>query len=110
MKSTLYSLNWRDFVKGLILAGLVPALVIIQQSITNGDLTFNWKSITMAAIAGFVGYLLKNFFTNDVKAAQTTLVDAKAAEIKKTETDPAIAATKIQEVKNNIATVVNTPQ
>lgn len=76
MKSTLWTLKTRDFLKGLVMAGLVPVFIIIQQSITAGDLVFNWKSIWMAAVAGFVGYIIKNFFTDDVKVAQKTLEEA----------------------------------
>lgn len=61
--SNLFSLNWKDVAKACIIATLTPVLVLIQQSISNGVLTFDWKALSMAAIAGFVGYLLKNFFT-----------------------------------------------
>lgn len=73
MKSTFLTLTARDFIKGLIMATLVPVLTIIQQSVTAGDLVFNWKSIGIAAIAGFVGYLLKNLFTDSTKEAVKTL-------------------------------------
>lgn len=78
----MFSLKQRDIIKGVIMAALVPALVIIQQSVLAGDLVFNWKAIATAAIAGFVGYLLKNVFTDDVKQAEKVLVQAKADEIK----------------------------
>jgi hypothetical protein len=73
MKSTFLSLTTRDFIKGAIMAAIVPALTIIQQSVTAGELVFNWKSIAIAAIAGFVGYLLKNLFTDSTKEAVKTL-------------------------------------
>lgn len=75
MTSTQFTLNSRDFFRGLIMATIIPVLVVIQQSIAAGDLVFNWKSIGMAAIAGFVGYLLKNFLTDDTAAAVKTLQD-----------------------------------
>ncbi len=77
MKSTLWTLRARDFLKGLVMAGLVPVFVIVQQSISANNLVFNWKAIGMAAVAGFGGYLTKNFFSDDVKAAQKTLADAQ---------------------------------
>lgn len=61
-------LDWRDIGKGIVMAVLVPALLIVQQSLDRGELTFNWKAIAMAAIAGGVGYLLKNISTSSVKA------------------------------------------
>lgn len=73
MKSTFLSLSARDFLKGLIMATIVPVLTIIQQSVTAGDLVFNYKSILIAAISGFVGYLLKQLFTDTTAAAVKTL-------------------------------------
>lgn len=62
--SDLFTLNWKDFLKGLVIAILTPAVLIIQQSIDLQVWTFNWKQISMAAIAGAVAYLLKNMLTN----------------------------------------------
>lgn len=73
MKSTFLSLGLSDLLKGAIMAAIVPVLTVIQQSVTAGELIFNWKSIGIAAIAGFVGYLLKNLFTDGTKEAVTTL-------------------------------------
>lgn len=81
MESTRGTLKLRDLWKGLIIAGGVPALLIVQQSIAAGDFVFNWKQIAMAAIAGFVTYILKNLLTNDVATAQKILVEAKQKEI-----------------------------
>jgi uncharacterized membrane protein len=54
------SLKWRDIFRGLIMAVLTPVLVIVQQSLDKGEITFNWKFIAISAIAGGVGYLIKN--------------------------------------------------
>lgn len=59
--SKQFSLKWRDIVRGFILAVLTPALLIIQQSLEVGSLTFNWHQIGMAAVAGGGAYLIKNF-------------------------------------------------
>lgn len=80
MKSTQFSLSSMDLVKGLVMAALVPALVIIQQSVTAGSLIFDWKAIATSAIGGFIAYLLKNFFTDDIAVAQKTLVEAREKE------------------------------
>ena len=61
--SNLFTLNWNDFGKGLLMAILTPVLVLVQQSIDAGGLVFNWKALGIAAVAGGVGYLVKNFFT-----------------------------------------------
>lgn len=72
-----YSLKMRDFLKGLLMAGILPVLYIIQSSIAEGNMVFNWKEIGMTAVAGFVGYLIKNFFTDDVQVAKNVLTEAK---------------------------------
>lgn len=61
--SAFLSLDWRDLLKGVLMAGLVPAWTIIQQSLEAGVLVFEWKSIAIASIAGIGAYLTKNFFT-----------------------------------------------
>lgn len=60
----LFSINWNDVIKGLIMAVLTPVVFIVQQTLENGTLVFNWQSIGMAAVAGGVGYIIKNFFTS----------------------------------------------
>lgn len=71
--SEQFWLNAKDFGKALIVAVLTPVLLIVQQSIAEGSLTLNWKEIGMAAVAGGVGYLIKNFFT----PAQTVIRETK---------------------------------
>lgn len=61
--SNFLSLNWKDILKGLIMAILTPAAWVIQQSLDAGTLVLNWKQIAMAAVAGGLSYLVKNFFT-----------------------------------------------
>jgi hypothetical protein len=56
------TLSMSDIVRGLIMAVLTPAVLIIQQSLEAGTLTFNWKQIAMASVAGGFAYLVKNFF------------------------------------------------
>lgn len=73
MKSTFLSWNWRDFIKGLVVAVITPIVPIVQQSITAGTLVFDWKVIGVAAAGGFVAYMVKNFFTDDTKEAVKTL-------------------------------------
>lgn len=73
MKSDRFSINWNDLLKGLIMAVIMPVLAIIQQSISEGMLTFDWRLIGLTAGGGLVGYLIKNFFSDNVKAAENTL-------------------------------------
>jgi len=60
--SKKFWLNSKDFLRGLIIAMITAALMVIQNSFDAGELVFNWKQIIMAAIGGGVAYLLKNFF------------------------------------------------
>ncbi len=71
-----YTLQVRDFLKGLLMAVGTSVLVVVQNSIEAGVLTFNWKIIAMAAIAATVSYLLKNFFTDDTAVAKKVLTEA----------------------------------
>lgn len=71
--SKFLSLNLADILKGLVIAILTPAIVIVQQSLEAGVLTFEWKSILTASIGGGLAYLLKNFLTpqKEVKDIQS---------------------------------------
>ena len=68
-----YTLKTRDFLKGALMAVLVPAVYIIQTSLDAGVLTFNWKQIIIAAVSGLLAYLIKNFFTDDIKVAKNII-------------------------------------
>lgn len=52
------------------MAILVPVMYVIQSSLDAGELTFKWKQILIAALSGFLAYILKNFFTDEVKSAK----------------------------------------
>ena len=61
--SPLFSLNYQDFVKGLIVAAGGAGLTAIETTLQAGALVFNWKAIAEVAIAAGLSYLGKNFFT-----------------------------------------------
>lgn len=61
--SKQFSLNWNDIWKGIKMAVILPVLTTIYTSLEAGKLDFDWKTIGMTAILGFIGYLIKNFFT-----------------------------------------------
>ena len=61
--SSLFSLDVRDAAKGLIVAAGGAAVSAIEASINAGSLTFNWKQISLTALAAGLAYLGKNFFT-----------------------------------------------
>lgn len=60
--SKQFNLKLRDWLKGLLMAVLTPAILIVQQSLEAGIWVFNWQTIGMAAVAGGMAYLVKNFF------------------------------------------------
>lgn len=57
--SNRWTLNTWDLIQGLVMAILTPVIVVIQQSLDLGILTFDVKAIGMAAIAGALAYMLK---------------------------------------------------
>jgi hypothetical protein len=62
--SKFLRLDYRDLAKGLLIAVLTPALLVIQQSLSEGHLVFNWSNILAVALAGGLSYLIKNFFSS----------------------------------------------
>jgi len=65
--SDQWRVNVRDFLKGLVTAVLTAPVTIIMQSLDAGDFVFDWKTILKVAIAGGLGYLVKNFLTPSPK-------------------------------------------
>ena len=61
--SPLFSLNFKDLAKGLIVAVGGAVIAAAETSIQAGALTFNWKTIGGVAVAAGLSYLGKNFFT-----------------------------------------------
>lgn len=63
--TNLWSVKLGDWERGLIVAILTTPLTIIYQSLmaTPVTLIFDWKAIIGAAVAGGVGYILKNLAT-----------------------------------------------
>ena len=80
--SKQFTIDWRDISKGILIAILTPVLFVVQQSLTVGELTFNWKSIGVAAISGGIAYIIKNFLSPSevkikVSAETADLLDQK---------------------------------
>lgn len=61
--SNLFSLNWQDILKALVVAAITPVIPIIENSFAAGTFTLNWHNIAVAAAGGAFAYLTKNFFT-----------------------------------------------
>lgn len=63
MWTQLGSLKLSDWWRGLIVAIATAPLTIIYQSVIVGSLTFDWKMIVTTALAGGLGYIIKNLAT-----------------------------------------------
>jgi uncharacterized membrane protein YvlD (DUF360 family) len=66
MKSKLFSLHVRDFVKGLILAVITGVITFLTNELQIGSTIDSnlFRRIGVAAIIAFLSYILKNYFTN----------------------------------------------
>ena len=83
LPSNFFSLKTRDFLKGLLMAVIVPVWLAIQQSLSAETLTIHWKQLGLTALAAFMGYISKNLFSNSVPAAEKTIAEAQAKVIQK---------------------------
>ena len=61
--SKLFSWDWKDAGKGLIVAVVSAVLTAIYDTLQQGSLKFDWKHIGIVAATTAAAYLLKNFFT-----------------------------------------------
>ncbi len=63
MFTKLWTVKMSDFERGLVVAILTTPFTIIYDSLAAGGLTFDWKKIVAAGLAGGIGYMLKNLLT-----------------------------------------------
>jgi bacteriorhodopsin len=64
MNSFFLKLNAQDFIKGLVVAVGSSVITILYSTLESGSLSFDWKKIGVVALTSALGYLMKNFFTN----------------------------------------------
>ena len=66
MRSRLFTINLRDFLKGLLYAILAAILAVIQSAITAGALfePATWSLVGTVALSTFLAYLGANLFQN----------------------------------------------
>lgn len=64
MNSSFFTLNTRDFVKGLFIAVITAVITVVYTTIQTGTLTFDWKVISTTALSAALAYIMKNLFTN----------------------------------------------
>jgi hypothetical protein len=61
--SDLYSIDFKDLAKGIIVAVSSAVIATIQTSLQAGSLSFNWELIGTVALGAGIAYISKNFFT-----------------------------------------------
>jgi len=61
--SKQFTVNWRDILKGLLMAVIGAALSPVLESLEVGNWVIDWKHVAAGAITAGVAYLMKNFFT-----------------------------------------------
>lgn len=62
--SKLFSINAKDFLKGLFLVVLTSVITIVYQTLQTGLLTFDWNVIGTTALTAGLAYILKQLTTN----------------------------------------------
>ncbi len=68
MKSSMFRLNTRDFIKGIVVVIMTAALTLFVQLLqTKGfDLTgADWQQIGTVAVTAAIGYLMKNLVSDE---------------------------------------------
>ena len=72
MNSPFLALHLNDFVKGFVIAVLIPVVTYVGQVITGGGFTMDWGTIWHLALVGGIAYLSKNLVTNSQGSLLTT--------------------------------------
>lgn len=82
--SKLWQLNWKDVLRGLLLAVLTAPLTTIYTSIESGNFHFDWPAIVKVSVTAGLAYLFKNLATPATlqKTISNSEVDAIKAETK----------------------------
>ena len=62
--ANLFNLNLRDVIKGLVMTVLAAVLASIYQAVTN-NASVDWNQVLQIAFSTGLGYLIKNFFTDE---------------------------------------------
>ncbi len=62
--SPFFSLNTRDYLRGLIVSVFTAVVTIMYQSVQAGNFVFDIKAIAQTALAAALGYIVKNLVTN----------------------------------------------
>lgn len=69
--SKKWTIDLKDFLKGLLVAVISSPITIITTSLDAGSLTFDWKKIAIVAVSSGLAYIVKNWLT----PAQVVITD-----------------------------------
>ncbi|MDR3551238.1 MAG: hypothetical protein P4L31_07535 [Candidatus Babeliales bacterium] len=67
--SSLFSLDWKDGAKGLLMAIIGAIISVVTASINAGNFNITWAAIWHGAVVAGFAYLTKNFFTESKEVA-----------------------------------------
>ena len=65
-KTGLFSIEWRDAIKGFITAMITGGIGVISTILDNGGLPTiaDWRVIGIAALGAGISHLIRKYFTN----------------------------------------------
>lgn len=64
----LFTLQVKDFIKGLVLTVLASSIAFLYLAVQSPDFSFaaiDWNSLGVVAFSSFLGYLAKNFGSSE---------------------------------------------
>ncbi len=84
MKSTRWTLQARDWLKGALVAFGTTALTTLTQSLNSGTMptVAQLKIAGIAGVSALLVYIVKNLATDDVKVAEKVIIKAKEQQVK----------------------------
>lgn len=56
-----FTLQWRDAVKGLVVAVITAVITVVYASLQAGSLDFDWAQISTTALTAALAYIMKNW-------------------------------------------------
>ena len=77
-----FSLKARDWIKALLMAIGAPVVTFLIDSFNAEEVVINASKLTNIAISAGLVYILKNFFTDDLKVANK-VISEKIESVKK---------------------------
>ena len=66
LQSALFRLSRNDVVKGIVTAVMSAIVLAVYQMASEGGVSgIDWSSLMNVAVVAGLGYLVKNFFSNE---------------------------------------------